>query len=872
MHNISRQQVLQKVNSNQTSGLSKTVAEQLLIKNGKNQLIEKKPPSIIIRFLHQFKDFMVIVLIVAAIVSYLVSGHAVDSLVIMAVVLMNAILGVTQESKAEKSLEALKKMAAPSAKVLRDHKREIIPASELVVGDIIFIDAGDLVPADARILECANLKVEESALTGESLPVEKIAEAVEGEDIPLGDRKNMLYSSTIATYGRATAVVVSVGMATEAGKIAHSLAEEKEEQTPLQKRLTQIGSFLGVLAIIICIAIFAIGIANGTPFIEIFMTAVTLAVAAIPEGLPAIVTIVLSMGVSRLVKKNAIIRKLPAVETLGSASVVCSDKTGTLTQNRMTVVEFYKGGRQFKTEDNTTAAMEVLVPAALCCDGTVEKNEDGTLKHVGDPTETAIVAGLLALGSEKKTINAKYPRIFEIPFDSDRKMMTTLHRDGQRFFSVTKGAVDQILARCTNVDKESVMVANKQLAEKALRVLAVAVHRFEKKPFVTTSDYLENNLEFVGLIGMIDPPREEARAAVQKCKIAGITPVMITGDHRDTAVAIANELEIISNPEHLVLTGAELDKLTDLQLASIIDNVRVYARVSPEHKIKIVKAWKSRNHIVAMTGDGVNDAPALKAADIGCAMGITGTEVSKGAADMILTDDNFATIPAAIEEGRSIYTNIKKCISFLLSGNLGEVLAIFTAMLAGLGTPLLPTQILWVNLITDSLPAVALGVEPTEKDIMEKPPLPANSGFFTKTMVSKVVLMGVMLASITLIAYIAGLYWLPQTGEGVAQTMAFMTLALCQLFHAFNLKSNHSLFRGGLFSNKSLLLAFVAGIALQAAVYYVPFLASVFGIVQLETINLLFVLALSIAPIPIMELAKAVVRMFSGDKETNIVS
>ncbi len=872
MHNISRQQVLTKVNSDQHKGLSQVVAAQLLEKNGKNQLVEKKPPSIIIRFLNQFKDFMVIVLIVAAVVSFLVSGHAVDSIVIMAVVLMNAILGVTQESKAEKSLEALKKMAAPSAKVLRDGKREIIPAADLVVGDIVFIDAGDLVPADCRILECANLKVEESALTGESMPVEKIAEAVEGEEIPLGDRKNMVYGSTIATYGRATAVVVATAMATEAGKIAHSLAEEKEEQTPLQKRLTQIGSFLGILAIVICGAIFAIGISNGTPFIEIFMTAVTLAVAAIPEGLPAIVTIVLAMGVSRLVKKNAIIRKLPAVETLGSASVVCSDKTGTLTQNRMTVVELYKGGRLFAPEDNSTSAMELLAPAALCCDGEIEKNEDGTLKHIGDPTETAIIAGLISLGSEKKTIKVKYPRIFEIPFDSDRKMMTTLHRDGQRFLSVTKGAVDQILARCNNVDKESVMVANKQLAEKALRVIAVAVHRFDKKPFVTTADYLENNLEFVGLIGMIDPPREEAKAAVQKCKIAGITPVMITGDHRDTAVAIAKELEIISSPEHLILTGAELDKLTDVQLASIIDNVRVYARVSPEHKIKIVKAWKSKDHIVAMTGDGVNDAPALKAADIGCAMGITGTEVSKGAADMILTDDNFATIPAAIEEGRSIYTNIKKCISFLLSGNLGEVLAIFTAMIAGLGTPLLPTQILWVNLITDSLPAVALGVEPAERDIMERPPLPAKSGFFTKTMITKVVLMGAMLASITLVAYLLGLYWLPQTGEGVAQTMAFMTLALCQLFHSFNLKSNYSIFSGGLFNNKSLLLALFAGFALQAAVYYIPFLASVFGIVRLDTINLVCVLALSLAPIPIMEIAKAIVNSFKSDDNAKVIS
>ncbi len=858
MHNISIQTLLAKLNSNSETGISDDYAKQLLIKNGKNALIEKKPPGIIVKFLSQFKDFMIIILIVAAVISYIISGHAVDSIVILSVVVLNAVMGVVQESKAEKSLAALKKMSAPNAKVIRNGNVSVIPSEDVVVGDIVNIDAGDLIPADGRIIDCGNLKVVESALTGESLPVEKHSDIINNENIPLGDRKNMVYSGTVATYGRATIVVTATGMSTENGKIAGALSAEKEELTPLQKRLAQIGTYLGFMAIAICAAIFGLGMLNNTPFTEIFLTAVTLAVAAVPEGLPAIVTIVLAMGVQRLVKRNAIVRKLPAVETLGSASVVCSDKTGTLTLNQMTVTDIYTDGKRFAFKDDKELAKKVLDYAVLCTDGTVVPNDDGTLKHIGDPTETGIVGALYNLGYEKKQLEEQNERIGEIPFDSDRKLMTTLHKNGDKIFSVTKGAPDELIALCDNANTNDILAANKQMADSALRVLAVAIRQYSEVPTDTTSKSLECNLSFIGLIGMIDPPRPEAAQAVAVCKQAGITPVMITGDHKDTASAIARQIGILHSDTHKVITGTELDEISDEQLCASIADYRVYARVSPSHKIRIVKAWKSQNQVVAMTGDGVNDAPALKAADIGCAMGITGTEVSKGAADMILTDDNFATIPAAIEEGRTIYQNIKKCISFLLSSNLGEVLTIFIAMLAGIGTPLLPTQILWVNLITDSLPALALGVEPVEKDIMKMPPMPANQGFFTKPFIVKIVFMGAMISSLTLLSYLMGLYWLPQTGTQIAQTMAFLTLALGQLFHAFNMKSDYSLFKTGIKNNKFLIYALLGGIVLQAVMYYVPFLANVFGITMLPTLNLVVVMLLAIAPLAIMEIAKPV--------------
>ncbi len=872
MYNLSNDELVKKFNTNLQSGLSESEADIRLTQNGANVLKEEKPPSLAFRFLMQFKDFMVIVLLVAAVVSFLVSGHAIDSIVILLVVFLNAILGTVQEARAEQSLEALKKMAAPHAKVLRGGEKQVVDAAALVVGDIIFVEAGDLIPADARIIDCGSLKVVESALTGESLPVEKHDEIISGENIPLGDRKNMVYSSTIVTYGRASAVVCATGMNTESGKIAGALTGEKEELTPLQKRLTQIGTYLGVLAIIICGAIFAIGMFNGTPFVEIFMTAVTLAVAAIPEGLPAIVTIVLAMGVQRLVKRGAIIRKLPAVETLGSASVVCSDKTGTLTKNQMTITNIYYNGNLFAVNDDEQNAKVVLQAAVLCCDGDVNMGDDGKLEHVGDPTETAMVAALYELGEQKEQLESTYLRIGEVPFDSDRKLMTTLHNEGGKVFSITKGAPDQVLARCKNADANAIMMANKQMADKAMRVLAVAKREFDKQPSEQeiNAEFLEQDLTFIGLMGMIDPPREEAKQAVGICKKAGITPVMITGDHKDTAVAIAKEIGIIYSEHHKALTGAQLDELSDEELSNDIENIRVYARVSPEHKIRIVKAWKSKEHVVAMTGDGVNDAPALKAADIGCAMGITGTEVSKGASDMILTDDNFATITAAVEEGRGIYQNIKKCISFLLSSNLGEVMTVFFAMLVGIGTPLMPTQILWVNLVTDSLPALALGVEPVEKDIMAKKPMPKSSGFFTKGSVAHIFGMGVMVAALTLTSYCLGLFVIDGKSMEVAQTMAFLTLAIGQLFHAFNLKSNVSLFKSGFFNNKYLCLAFLVGIALQAIIYFVPFLADVFGIVMLSGLQTAIVLVLSIAPIIIMEIAKFIVSLIVKNDDVSV--
>ncbi len=870
MYNIDVKALLSKLNTNAENGLSAQEAKMRLEKDGPNALTEEKKPGLISKFFAQFKDFMIIILLLAALVSFIVSqtspdSHGpVDSIVILLVVLVNAILGVAQESKAEKSLEALRKMSAPSAKVLRGGKRDVIPASELVVGDVIYLDAGDLVPADARIIDCGSLKIEESALTGESVPVEKHDENISADNLPLGDRKNMVYASTIVTYGRATAVVTSTGMDSENGKIAGAISGEKEELTPLQKRLAQIGTFLGILAIVISLIIFGIGMLDGTPFIEIFMTAVTLAVAAIPEGLPAVVTIVLAMGVQRLVKRNAIIRKLPAVETLGGASVICSDKTGTLTLNRMTITHIYNNELLELNADNKEKALEVLKLAVLCNDGEVEKQADGSQKSIGDPTETAMVSAFMTYGDVKSSITTAFPRIAEIPFDSDRKLMTTVHKDGGRVFAVTKGAPDQVLARCVGADADKIMEANKTMADKALRVLAVAIRELDGEPsedFVTT-DKLETSLTFVGLMGMIDPPREEAKKAVEVCKGAGIKAVMITGDHKDTAVAIAKSLGIICEPQHEAISGTDLDTISDEQLSARIENIRVYARVSPEHKIRIVKAWKAKGQVVAMTGDGVNDAPALKAADIGCAMGITGTEVSKGAADMILTDDNFATITAAVEEGRGIYQNIKKTISFLLSSNLGEVMAVFFAMLAGIGTPLLPTQILWVNLITDTLPALALGVEPVEKDAMQKPPMPANQGFFTKDTILRIVSMGFMIATLTLIGYCLGKFWLPVKGEEVAHTMAFMTLALGQLFHSFNMRSDSSLFKVGVAGNKYLVYALLAGIVLQALVYFVPFLASVFELVPLATENMIWVLVLSVAPIPIVEIAKAIISLF----------
>ncbi|MBR4949702.1 MAG: calcium-translocating P-type ATPase, PMCA-type [Clostridia bacterium] len=869
LHSQSIEEICKEQNVDIKIGLSSAEVLKRQEQYGKNLLVEKEKRPWILRFLDQFKDFMIIVLLVAALISGVFLQEWIDAGVIFVVVLVNAIIGIIQEGKAEKSLEALKKMSAPNAKVLRNGKKEIISSEDVVPGDIIFIEAGDLVPADARIIEAANLKIEESALTGESVPVEKSEKIIDEKNIPLGDMKNMMFSGTVVTYGRGMGIVVATGMETQSGKIAKALASEKNEETPLQKKLAQIGKYLSILAMGICVAVFIIGMfqspenlgleAGNNSFLDkfaaMFMTAVSLAVAAIPEGLPAIVTIVLSMGVVRMVKKNAIVKKLPAVETLGSASVICSDKTGTLTLNQMTVVKAYQNGKLYDLNiDNKENIGEVITLGALCNDGTVSIGEDGKEKHIGDPTETAIVAALMKLGAEKADIDSLYPRVNEVPFDSDRKLMTTVHINNGKYFVVTKGAPDQVVARCPDADKDEIMKANKEMADQALRVLAVSYKILDSIDAIIGPE-IESDLKFVGLIGMIDPPRQEAKEAIKVCKTAGIRPVMITGDHKDTAVAIAKGLDITKSADEAI-SGSELDKMSDDELFANITKYGVYARVSPEHKIRIVKAWQRNGQIVAMTGDGVNDAPSLKAADIGCAMGITGTDVAKGAADMILTDDNFATITEAVKEGRGIFKNIKKAIGFLLSGNLGEIVTIFSAMVMGIGTPLLPVQILWINLVTDSLPALALGVEPVEDGIMEENPRDKEEGLFTKPMLIKTILQGIMIGGLSLLAYVLGKYILPGANADVGHTMAFLVLAIGQLFHSFNMKSDKSLFKTGIMNNKYLIYSFIAGMVLQLAICLIPPVATIFKVAAMPILNWIVVFALDLLVIIFVEIGK----------------
>lgn len=878
-HSQSVEEISDELDVDINSGLSLEEVEKRREKYGKNVLAEREKRSWILRFFDQFKDFMIIVLLVAAAISGIFLKEWVDAGVILVVVILNAVIGIIQEGKAEKSLEALKKMSAPNAKVLRNGQKEVINSEDVVVGDIIFIEAGDLVPADARIIESANLKIEESALTGESVPVEKSDKIIEEKNIPLGDMKNMMFSGTVVTYGRGKGIVVATGMETQNGKIAKALAGEKNEDTPLQKKLAQIGKYLSFLAIGICVVVFIVGMFQSPEtlgldpsqntlidkFVAMFMTAVSLAVAAIPEGLPAIVTIVLSMGVMRMVKKNAIVKRLPAVETLGSASVICSDKTGTLTLNQMTVVKAYQNGNIFDVNmENKESIGEVITLGSLCNDGTVTLDEDGKEKHIGDPTETAIVAALMKLGVNKEEIDNMYPRVNEVPFDSDRKLMTTVHLNDGKYFVITKGAPDQVIARCIGADGEEIMKANKEMADQALRVLAVGYKVLDSIDAIITPE-IENELKFVGLIGMIDPPREEAKEAIKVCKTAGIRPVMITGDHKDTAVAIAKNLNIIQDASQAI-SGAELDSMSDDELCKNVSKYGVYARVSPEHKIRIVKAWQKNGQIVAMTGDGVNDAPSLKAADIGCAMGITGTDVAKGAADMILTDDNFATITEAVKEGRGIFKNIKKAISFLLSGNLGEVVTIFTAMVTGIGTPLLPVQILWVNLITDSLPALALGVEPVEKNIMHEKPREKSEGLFTKPMLIRTILQGLMIGGLSLFAYILGKFILPGANAEVGHTMAFIVLAMGQLFHSFNMKSDESLFKTGILNNKYLIYSFLAGMVLQGIICFVPPIAAIFKVVQLPLLNWIWILGLQVMVIIFVEIGKLAANLFIKNK------
>ncbi len=858
-HSKPLETVLEELKVVPQNGLTKDEVAVRLREYGENKLKEKKKKSTFARFLDQFKDVMIIILIIAAIISFGVIvieknwGELFEPALILLIVILNAVMGVYQEGKAEKALDALKNMSAPHARVLRDGEESVIDASQLVVGDIIRLEAGDFVPADARLIFSAGLKSEESALTGESVPTEKDHSAKVDENAPLGDRSNMVFSGCSITYGTATAVVTGTGMNTEMGKIADLLEGEGDTQTPLQRKLAQLGKYLGFVALGACAVIFVVGLLNDIPPLEIFMTAVSLAVSAIPEGLPAIVTIVLSIGVQRMAAKNALIRRLPAVETLGSASVICSDKTGTLTQNRMTLTKAYFDGKDVEeiNENNSDSIKNLLNYATLCCDGNVifgEKEE-----HIGDPTETAIIVAAHKNGSEKSALNEKFRRVAEIPFDSDRKLMTTVNEIGEKRVVIVKGAFDVLAARCVSGDLEKAKEITENLSSEALRVLAVAYKEIDELPKEITSEALENGLTLMGLVGMIDPPREEAKDAVALCKKAGIKPVMITGDHVITASAIAKALGIMEEGDRAI-TGAELDNMTVDELDSQIEHISVYARVSPENKIRIVKAWQKKGQVVSMTGDGVNDAPALKAADIGCAMGITGTDVAKSASDMTLTDDNFATIVDAVREGRGIYANIKKVVAFLLGTNIGEVITVFLAMLLWHKTPLLSMQLLWINLVTDSLPAIALGMEPVEKDIMDQKPRPKTEGIFAHGLGIQVVLQGLMFGIITLIGFRYGEIVTGSVEAG--QTMAFIVLALSQIVQSFNMRSSHSLFKIGPFGNKKLNGAAAISLALVLLILFTP-LRIAFGLVILPVGMYLIALALILVPLVVMEISKA---------------
>ena len=863
-HNQNGEELLRQLNTDPETGLTSAQVAELLEKHGQNRLREKKKKTTFQRFIDQFKDVMILILIAAAIVSFAVViaeknwGELFEPALILLIVILNAIMGVYQEGKAEKALDALKNLSAPHARVIRDGKESVIDAANLVPGDIIKLEAGDFVPADARLLHSTSLKSEESALTGESVPSEKDATAEVVENAPIGDRTNMVFSGCSITYGTALAVVTGTGMNTEMGKIANLLDGESDSQTPLQKKLAQLGKYLGIMALAACGVIFVVGILNDIPVLEIFMTSVSLAVSAIPEGLPAIVTIVLSIGVQRMVKKNALIRRLPAVETLGSASIICSDKTGTLTQNRMTLVKAYVDGSDSLEDisaENSEAVRALLLKGALCCDGSVVFNDDGTEQHIGDPTETSIVLAAHKNGMPKDEINKQYPRVAGIPFDSDRKLMTTVNVMDGKNVVIVKGAFDMLAVRCVSGDLDTAKRITEEMSENALRVLAIACKVVDTVPENPTSEELENGLTFLGLVGMIDPPRPECKVAVATCRRAGIKPVMITGDHVVTASAIARELGILEEGD-MAITGAQLDAMNDDELDATVEKISVYARVSPENKIRIVKAWQRKGQVVSMTGDGVNDAPALKAADIGCAMGITGTDVAKGAADMTLTDDNFATIVDAVREGRGIYANIKKVVGFLLGTNIGEVITVFLAMLFWHETPLLSMQLLWINLVTDSLPAIALGMEPVESDVMDKKPKPKNEGLFANGLGVRVVLMGAMFAALSLVAFYLGKTLGGSAAHG--QTMAFMVLALSQVFHAFHMRSDKSLFKIGAFGNRTLNLAALASLVLVALILFTPGVMTAFGLVYLTGELYLMAAGLILAPSIIMELCKLV--------------
>ena len=856
-HGQSAAQVLTELESSRERGLSRGEAEARLTRYGPNRLEQTRKKSLPLRLLGQLKDPMILVLLAAAGLSLWAGGGEdwLDAAIILGIVAVNACISLSQEDSAQRALEALRQMSAPQARAIRDGREVRLDAQALVPGDIIRLEAGDLVPADGRILEAAGLETDESALTGESAPVSKEAAGPLPQDTPLAERANMVAASTVVTRGRCLCVVTATGMDTEVGRIAGLLLEEGESKTPLQKKMGEISATLSFVCLCVCGIMFGVGALQGRDLLGMFLTAVSLAVAAIPEGLPAIVTIVLAMGVGRMAKRRAIVKKLPAVETLGCAGVVCSDKTGTLTQNKMTVTEVWTPqgkGRQ-----------EALTIAALCSDAVLTWRGK-TPVCTGDPTEAALVEAAARDGLDKAQLEAQYPRKGELPFDSQRKLMTTIHaRPGGGFRVLVKGAPDVLAARCRLSPElfRWVNARNEAMADRALRVLGVACRELEFLPRELNSRTLEQELTFVGLIGMMDPPRPEAKRAVEQCFAAGIRPVMITGDHKLTAVAVAREL-CIYRPGDLAVTGEDLDFLPQSALEEEVERFSVYARVSPEHKMRIVKAWQANEKVVAMTGDGVNDAPALKTADIGCAMGRSGTDVAKGAADMILTDDNFATIVAAVEEGRSIYANIKKAIHYLLSCNIGEILTIFCATaLRFPQMPLTPVQLLWLNLVTDSLPALALGVENAEEGIMEQPPRDASASLFAGGFAFRLAWQGVMVGILTLAAWFLGWAVLPQGGPGAANTMAFATLTLSQLFHAFDVRSETaSLFHIGLWSNPSMNKAFLIGLAMQLAVLCLPPLQLVFGTVALTLPQWGTVLGLALTPVVVCEIVKAVGR------------
>ena len=884
-HQKTIEAIMSELRTDPLNGLSSAEAEKRLSEYGPNLLVEEKKEHPIRKFLKQFTELIILILMAAAVIAG-VLGEWVDSLAIMAIVVLNGVIGFMQEAKAEKVMDALKKLSAPSAKVVRDGRLDTIPASAIVPGDIIALESGDHIPADCRVMESHFMKIAEAALTGESHPIEKETGPLE-DSVPLADRINMAYTGTNVVYGRGRAVAVLTGMSTEMGKIATMLQQVKPEPTPLQKRLAEFGRLLVYAAGAIVVIIFLLGIMRGEPVLDMFLVAVSLAVAAIPEGLPAVVTIVLALGVQRMVKRHALVRKLPSVETLGAATLIASDKTGTLTQNQMTVTRMFLGPGEYievtgggysptgqflnkhgQAGPKEDAPFREAVRVSLLCNSAELKEDNGAWKVIGDPTEGALLTLGMKAGYAKEELLAPLTFVGEAPFDSERKMMTTVFSDDEQlWYAFMKGAAEKVLPRCTKIlgkdgprpitieDREAISKADNEFSDNALRVLALAYRESDKRLDLHSLHELERDLVFTGLVGMIDPPRQEVFEAVKKARSAGITPLMITGDHKATAVAIGKALGIYRDGDAAV-TGEELDRMTDAEFVKELPRIKIYARVNPEHKLKVVKAWKAQGEIIAMTGDGVNDAPALREADIGIAMGITGTDVTKEASDMVLTDDNFASIVSAVEEGRGIFDNIRRVVHFLLSCNIGEIFVLLVASLAGMPLPLLPVQILWTNLVTDGLPALGLAMEPVDSGVMKRPPRGKNEGIVTKNLMWVMLIQGVFIAFCTLAPFIIEVYWFD--AELIkAQTMAFTVLVFCQKFHVFNCRSAwQSVFKIGVFSNRTLNWAVLIILSSQLLLVYVPALQGVFGVVPLGLVDWAMVLFFSVQPLLLMELVK----------------